>query len=76
MAERVAFAEGVRGVAAARAKAEFVRTCKMLAAFSKFSMVQRAFSGFGNLLNRCEHFAGAVVRQTIQKFWSYAGPFF
>ena len=32
-------------MAAARAKAELVRTCKMLAAFSRFSMVQRAFSG-------------------------------
>lgn len=30
---------------AARAKAELVRTCKMLVAFSRFSMVQRAFSG-------------------------------
>ena len=45
MAERVAVAEGMRGVVVARAKAELVRTCKMLAAFNRFSMVQRAFSG-------------------------------
>ena len=32
-------------MAVARAKAELVRTCKMLVAFSRFSMVQRAFSG-------------------------------
>lgn len=32
-------------MAAARAKAELVRTCKMLVAFSRFSMAQRAFSG-------------------------------
>ncbi len=36
MAERVAFAEGVRGVAAARGKPNFVRTCLMLAALSRF----------------------------------------